>query len=211
MRVSDDRYSRDRLRFDLAVRMIRHEARTCTIRVWTGLTDDRIRKLFRAYLQHAPATPVRRHRGKSPRQIAYFLRTPAVQFEATTLASLFCMLGLVPPAGGGARHSSPPMSLEWGEFFCQAYESYLVLHSPPRVSFEHAWFLLLALLRQDELRLHACSACGGLCLVDRFASMSSTCTRCARHPDIPRLERRVDGTGVMPVHRDWSPAAPELS
>jgi len=211
MRVSDDRYSRDRLRFDLAVRMIRHEARTCTIRVWTGLTDDRIRKLFRAYLQHASATPVRRHRGKSPRQIAYFLRTPAVQFEATTLASLFCMLGLVPPAGGGARHSSPPMSLEWGEFFCQAYESYLVLHSPPRVSFEHAWFLLLALLRQDELRLHACSACGGLCLVDRFASMSSTCTRCARHPDIPRLERRVDGTGVMPVHRDWSPAAPELS
>lgn len=210
MRVSDDRYSRDRLRFDLAVRMIRHEARTCTIRLWTGLTDDRIRKLFRAYLQHAPATLVRRHRGKSPRQIAYFLRTPAVQFEATTLASLFCMLGLVPPAGSGARHSSPPMSLEWGEFFCQAYESYLVLHSPPRVSFEHAWFLLLALLRQDELRLHACSACGGLCLVDRFASISSTCARCARYPDISRLERRVDGTGVMPVHRDWSPAAPEM-
>lgn len=210
MRVSDDRYSRDRLRFDLAVRMIRHEARTCTIRVWTGLTDDRIRKLVRAYLQHVPATPVRRHRGKSPRQIAYFMRTPAVQFEATTLASLFCMLGLLPPVDSGSRRSSPPMTLEWGEFFCQAYESYLVLHSPPRVSFEHAWFLLLALLRQDELRLHACSACGGLGLVDRFASMSSTCARCARHPDIPRLERRIDGTGAMPVHRDWSPAAPEL-
>jgi hypothetical protein len=45
MRVSDDRYSRDRLRLDLALRFIRHEARTRTIRAWTGLTDDRIRKV----------------------------------------------------------------------------------------------------------------------------------------------------------------------
>lgn len=45
MRVSDDRYSRDRQRFDLALRFIHHEARTRTIRVWTGLTDDRIRKV----------------------------------------------------------------------------------------------------------------------------------------------------------------------
>ena len=51
MRISDDRYTRDRLRFDLALRMIHHEARTCTIRTWTGLTDDRIRKLYRTYLQ----------------------------------------------------------------------------------------------------------------------------------------------------------------
>jgi hypothetical protein len=210
MRVSDDRYSRDRLRFDLAVRMIRHEARTCTIRVWTGLTDDRIRKLYRSYVQHAPSTPVRRHRGKSPRQVSFFMRTPAVHFEATTLASLFCMLGLVPPPGSGPQRSSPPMSLEWGEFFCQAYESYLALHATPRVSFEHAWFLLLALLHQDELRLRACSACGGLCLVDAFGPAGSMCSRCARLPGSPRPGHRVDSTGVMPVHRDWSPARLEL-
>jgi hypothetical protein len=46
MRISDDRYSRDRQRFDLALRFIQHEARTRTIRIWTGLTDDRIRKLY---------------------------------------------------------------------------------------------------------------------------------------------------------------------
>ena len=45
MRVSDDRYTRDRQKFDLAVRLIRHEARTFTIRQWTGLSDDRIRKV----------------------------------------------------------------------------------------------------------------------------------------------------------------------
>jgi hypothetical protein len=45
MRISDNRYSRDRFRFDLALRFIRHEARTQTIRAWTGLSDDRIRKV----------------------------------------------------------------------------------------------------------------------------------------------------------------------
>ncbi|MGO8854603.1 MAG: hypothetical protein ACLQO1_02655 [Steroidobacteraceae bacterium] len=45
MRVSDDRYTRDRQRLDLALRLIHHEARTFTIRQWTGLSDDRIRKV----------------------------------------------------------------------------------------------------------------------------------------------------------------------
>ena len=36
MRITDDRYCRDRLRFDLALRLIGHEARTHTTRA--GLT-----------------------------------------------------------------------------------------------------------------------------------------------------------------------------
>ena len=66
MRISDDRYSRDRLRLDLALRFIHHEARTHTIRAWTGLTDDRIRKLYRTYLHEADGAGGR----ASPRQIA---------------------------------------------------------------------------------------------------------------------------------------------
>ena len=46
MRIHDDRYNRDQLRHEVALAFIRHEARTHTIRVWTGLTDDRIRKLY---------------------------------------------------------------------------------------------------------------------------------------------------------------------
>ena len=45
MRISDDRYSRERARMELALRFLRHEARTQTIRAWTGLSDDRIRKV----------------------------------------------------------------------------------------------------------------------------------------------------------------------
>jgi len=45
MRISDDRYDRERSSLDLALQFLRHEARTQTIRTWTGLSDDRIRKL----------------------------------------------------------------------------------------------------------------------------------------------------------------------
>jgi len=96
MRVSDDRYTRDRQKFDLALRLIRHEARTFTIRQWTGLSDDRIRKLYRklCFGECAP-TDVLRHRGKSPRQAAFFFRNPEMNFHAAQLASLFVMYGLV--------------------------------------------------------------------------------------------------------------------
>ncbi|HSC08125.1 MAG TPA: hypothetical protein VLD59_14965, partial [Steroidobacteraceae bacterium] len=174
----------------------------------TGLSDDRIRKLYRTYLQHAPAVPVRRHRGKSPRQIQYFLRSPAMQFEATTLASLFCMLGLVPSRGEQARRPMSAMSLESGEFFCQAYESYLALHLAPRVSFEHAWFLLLALLLGDELKLQTCRECGGLGLVEAFAASTALCARCGRNAQAARAGRTPQSSGLLPVHRDWSPLLP---
>ena len=81
MRVSDDRYTRDRERLDLALRLIRHEARTFTIRQWTGLSDDRIRKLYRSYVPEGAAAAVLRHRGKSPRQAAFFFRKPEAHFS----------------------------------------------------------------------------------------------------------------------------------
>jgi hypothetical protein len=203
MRVSDDRYTRDRLRFDLALRMIHHEARTCTIRSWTGLTDDRIRKLYRTYLQQQFARVPKRHRGKSPRQIAYFLRTPAVQFEATTLASLFALLGLISPPLEPSR-TLPLMNLESGDLFCVAYESYLSLHTAPRISFEHAGFLLLALRRGDELKLRVCSGCGGLSMRDALGVASAECIACEPEP-VSRRRAPVDASGVLPTHRDWSP------
>src|ERR1700689_486328 len=95
MRVSDDRYTRDRERFDLALRLIRHEARTFTIRQWTGLSDDRIRKLYRSYVSEHDAASIQRHRGKSPRQAAFFFRSAETNFEAAQLASLFLLYGLL--------------------------------------------------------------------------------------------------------------------
>src|SRR5438045_3205449 len=96
MRVSEDRYNRDRLRFDLALRMLRHGARTRTIRSWTGLTEDRLRKLYRAYMLRRPAgSSTYRTRIKVPQHAGFFLRSSALRFESSTLAALFCMLRLL--------------------------------------------------------------------------------------------------------------------
>jgi hypothetical protein len=180
MRVSDDRYTRDRERLDLGLRLIRHEARTFTIRQWTGLSDDRIRKLYRSYCQHGAATVVMRHRGKSPRQAAFFFRNPEVSFQAAQLASLFLIYGLVGAGGGGLQSRYRVGSLEWGALLCQAYETYLELHTPATISFEHAWFLLLALGRRDEVGMARCEDCGGLRLRDLLARRKQVCGNC-RH------------------------------
>jgi hypothetical protein len=178
MRVSDDRYTRDRQKFDLALRLIRHEARTFTIRQWTGLSDDRIRKLYRSYVSSSEAGAVARHRGKSPRQAAFFFRNPELNFHAAQLASLFVMYGLV---GAGERGVEPRYrvgSLESGAMLCRAYEAYLELHKPVNISFEHAWFLLLALARHDEVGIARCAICGGVRVRDLLAKRKLTCGNC---------------------------------
>jgi hypothetical protein len=182
MRVSDDRYTRDRQRLDLALRLIRHEARTFTIRQWTGLSDDRIRKLYRSYVMDHDARRIARHRGKSPRQAAFFFRNTELNFQSAQLASLFVMYGLLCGTDLVLEPRYRVGSLESGTLLCQAYEAYLELHAPVRISFEHAWFLLLALTRHDELGLSRCGVCGGVRLCDLLAKHKLACGACGPAP-----------------------------
>jgi hypothetical protein len=119
-------------------------------------------KLYRSYCQHGLSGAVTWHRGKSPRQAAFFFRNPEVTFHAAQLASLFLIYGRVGAAGGGLDSRYRVGSLESGALLCQAYETYLDLHAPASISFEHAWFLLLALARHDAVSMARCEECGGL-------------------------------------------------
>jgi hypothetical protein len=176
MRISDDRYSRDRLRYDLAVRFIQHQARTHTIRTWTGLTDDRIRKLYRTYIETtSDRTP--RHRGKSPRQAAFFTRSHRRKYETAVLGSLLCIFGVVPSGAALDAERSLP-SVTRGELLCEAFETYLALVPAANITFEHAAFLVIALARGDELRFGACHDCGALLVVDRLSLREPHCGPC---------------------------------
>ena len=178
MRISDDRYTRDRHSMELALRLIRHEARTFTIRQWTGLSDDRIRKLYRTYVAQQ-GTCISRHRGKPPRQVAYFFRNPDRHFQAAQLASLYIVLGLLHITALGVESRLEPRSPAACLRLCDAYETYLALHgSRERLSFEHAWFLLLALTRSREIGLTTCPGCGGLRLRDLLSHRGGTCAHC---------------------------------
>jgi hypothetical protein len=187
MRISDDRYSRERARMELALRFLRHEARTQTIRAWTGLSDDRIRKLYRSYMSHA-RRHLPRHRGKSPHQIAYFTRSLRLQRESAVLASVLSLLGVVPAAlpctpaptaAATAASAAALPGLSRGELLCQAFEAFRLLLPATQISFEHAVFLVTALARGDQLRLGGCSECGSLMVTERFPLRAARCHHCA--------------------------------
>ena len=177
MRISDDRYHRERLRLEVALRFLRHEARTQTIRAWTGLTDDRIRKLYRSYLAHAQrALP--RHRGKSPHQVAYFSRSLRLQEETLALTTILYLLGVLP----APREPEAPGSaaaLARGALLCRAFEAYRLVRPAALISFEHAVFLAGALGRGEQLRVGWCAGCGGLMVCEAFALRSRRCPHCA--------------------------------
>lgn len=179
MRISDDRYNRDRQNMEIALRLIGHEARTLTIREWTGLSDDRIRKLYRTYVVNHGGVRVQRHRGKSPRQPAYFFRNPDRSFQAAQLASLYVVMGILKVSSMGVETPCLPGSPNACVLLCQAYEAYAALHAPPeRLSFEHAWFLLLALARRREIGISSCGKCGGVKLRDLLSRRGAVCGNC---------------------------------
>lgn len=177
MRIFDDRYHRERQRMELALRFLRHEARTQTIRAWTGLSDDRIRKLYRSYLGHA-RREMPRHRGKSPHQIAYFTRSLRLQEETASLATALWLLGVVPCAEESEAPGSLP-ALARGALLCTAFEAYRLARPAALISFEHAVFLAHALARGEQLRVGWCGACGGLTVTEAFPLRVPRCHHCA--------------------------------
>jgi hypothetical protein len=177
MRISDDRYSRDRLRLDLALRFIHHEARTHTIRAWTGLTDDRIRKLYRTYLHEAGGARVIRHRGKSPRQAAFFTRSLRMRRDTAVFASVSSLFGLIDSLAAD-RRAAPSPTVARGALLCEAFEAYRALIGDSQISFEHAVYLLSALHAGDELRVGHCRDCGGVLVTDRLMLRAPVCNEC---------------------------------
>jgi hypothetical protein len=180
MYSNNDRYCNERGRDDLALRMIRHEARTCTIRACTGLSDDRIRRLYKTYAYEFNEEPVRRRRGKSPRQITYFVRNTRAQFESSLLASAFTAFGLLRAQhGSGTNKLGIDLdSIEYGKLFCDAYETHQQLLNNPTLSFEHAWFLLQLLNRSGDLHAVRCRHCDSHYLQDRFNVCRHSCPAC---------------------------------
>lgn len=177
MRICDNRYSRDRQRLDLALHFIENEARTQTIRIWTGLSDDRIRKLYRSYLAGGTRRGPVRHRGKSPQQCDYFTRTQRLRSETSLLASLLAILGALPRTPlPDPRRQLPGVGR--GTLLCHAYEMYCHMTGAPHISFEHAVLLLMRLGCHEELRLGNCPGCGAQIVGERYTLAAPNCPHC---------------------------------
>ncbi|MEM8547354.1 MAG: hypothetical protein AAGF46_04235 [Pseudomonadota bacterium] len=175
----NERYSRERSQTDLALRMIAYEARTNTIRSCTGLSDDRIRKLCSQYFTNRDGQTVRRRRGKSPKQVARYVKNAEHQLQATTLMHMFLVYGLL--AREHRRQLScpwPDVDVAFGLRVCDAYATYGLIHTDALFTFEWAWNLLQALSRDEELAIASCSRCGADYLHDRYALNFHVCPAC---------------------------------
>jgi hypothetical protein len=175
MRATDDRYRGEQAKFDLAMRMIKHEARTGTIRYLTGMNDDRIRKLYTSYFKHGDE-PVRRQRGRSPTRIAPLVRTPQRALESGVFVTTLLANGLLCPE----QPPGPPLknNVDLGQRFCECFESFDLLVPRSSLTFEWCWNLLVSMRRGDELGIARCSTCSISYVFDVLSLPRSACPAC---------------------------------
>ena len=172
MRAGEARYQHELRSIDLALRFIRLEARTSTIRAFTGLSYDRIRKLSRRYARSSY-----RHRGKSPQQAGYFNRSAKVRHQASFLAGLFYCFGLLLDEPSTEAAAALP-GLDNGERLLDVYDYYQKVVVPPTISFEYAIFLARCLLRGDRLRMVCCADCDILLVTESLPQGPRRCNYC---------------------------------
>jgi len=199
MRITDDRYAGEQARFELAIRLIKHQARTHIITRWTGFSQDRIRKLYSTYFKYRPGRGVKRHRGKSPSSVEFFVRNPWIQAEASLLAHVFAawnLLRILPDLATAA--ATPADHLDFGQRFCTAYEEFRAAYPDTPITFEHAWGLLNALTDRDELLLLDCSDCSGFYVQDALALDGRRCPACRVPPRRARGRDEPAGRGTRP-------------
>lgn len=178
MRVSDARYSRDLRRYQLAWKLVRFDARTRTIKRWTGLSGYRIRTFYRAYAAGEPAVSGSPLRGVPPTQVQFFWKSAQLKCEAAVLAGFLRTFHALPASSGEVDPDSLP-SIPRGERLCRAYEEFQSLVPDTEITIEYAMLLLEELVRGVQMELGRCSTCQVLILVDRLAIAATQCADCA--------------------------------
>jgi hypothetical protein len=207
MRITDDRYAGEKAKFDLAIRLIGHQARTHIITRCTGFSQDRIRKLYATYFKHRGDGKIKRHRGKSPSSAEFFVRNPWVQAEATLLVHVFAAWGLLrilPDLGTAPATVADHLLL--GQRFCDAYEEFRSTNPASPITFEHAWTLLQTLANRGQLLLFDCADCSTFYVQDALAMDGRRCPACRISPRAPPV--RHVGVAASPEAQVTGEAGP---
>ncbi len=183
-------------RFSLAEKMVTLEARTHTIRRWTGLSEGRVRSLYRLHAQQRGLLV--RHRGPAPHLVGFFLKNPRLRSEASALAALCSTLKII-PAGrvSHARRELP--SVQRGEALCRAYEFYRGLVGESVLTLEHAVLLVTAIAQGMELALDHCIGCGGAMIFGPADVGRRVCSACREEGQW----EREPATQSSPAALEW--------
>jgi hypothetical protein len=171
LRIWDTRYTRDLRRYRLAWWMIRLEARTRTVALWTGLSVYRVKTFREAYAGGGEKS----QRGPSPYRVGQFWNSLQSRTETAILAGFLSVYGVLPEPGSAI---GPLETLGRGERLCQAYEEFSALWPEAELKLEHAMLLLGELVRGVEMEVTECSGCDVLVVADRLASAPPQCAFC---------------------------------
>lgn len=188
MRVSEDRYSKDLRRLNIAQRLIRHEVRTQWICALTGFSEDRVRRLFHAY--HRAHGSVRRHRGPAPMRVTAFVKSSTLRAEASAIGGLARVLEIVPlPVTADGRLDR--FGVEGAERLCRVFEIYRQVAPESRFTMDQLIRLVIALTEQREFEIGHCRNCHGALLVDRLGNSRRVCPACRKDGLSRRAGSRV--------------------
>jgi len=203
VRIWGHRYNRDLQRYNLALRMIAHEARTHTICDWTGLSDVRIRILYQSYFIEPGKRRSARSRGPSPQKLGFFLGSARNRSEAAAFVGLCYLLDVLPSESlKNARRELP--SLLRGERLCQTYEMFRALVPESPMTLEHAVLLIMTVAQGHEFQVGHCAGCGGVILAFRHTLARWRCTHCndsGESADDAPVRLNASAIGERTTHR----------
>lgn len=179
MRISEERYTRERGALDVAMRLIDFEARTGTIRALTGLGDGQIRSLARDSTRIGASGNCRRHRGKAPTDAKHILGKTRSRDEAAMLLGLCQLMGVGPedarePERGANR-------IARAERLCDVYWTFRSLLRSATLSFEHFLLMLTELNKGVEINSTHCRSCSAVQIADQLSLRANRCPHCVEH------------------------------
>lgn len=171
---ASDGARRDSRRYQLALRLMAHQARTGTISAMTSLS----RHQQEALRQRWGVTEDTRRRGPSPSSLGRFTHSPRARSEGAVLAAFCRIYGLLPLASPAGLPRRKLLTLELGERLCDTYETYRACFPRSELEIEELLSFVLGIAENEVIALGRCTSCSGTVLVDRLAPHRPTCAHC---------------------------------
>ncbi len=173
---ASDGARRDSRRYQLALRLMGHQARTGTIFAMTSLSRHQQEALRRRW----GITEDTRRRGPSPTSLGRFTHSPRARSEGAVLA-VFCRIyGLLSLASRGAVARRKLLTLEFGERLCDTYESYRGCFPWVKLKIEELLSFAIGIATNEVIGIGRCESCAGTILIDRLAPHRHSCGQCER-------------------------------
>lgn len=171
---ASDGARRDSRRYQLALRLMAHQARTGTISAMTSLSRHQQEALRLRW----GVTEDTRRRGPSPTSLGRFTHSPRARSEGAVLA-VFCRIyGLLPLPSLVGLSRRKLLTLEFGERLCDTYESYRGCFPWSKFEIEELLSFAIGIAANEVIGLGRCVSCSGTVIIDRLAPHRPSCAHC---------------------------------